>query len=231
MSIPGISSILRSQLLICEVFWIILNLASTAFGFYNIYESAKDYYSYDVITNVERVTPENVTFPGITICLAKGDYKRFHYNTNGTLISKENQTVNTELSMQNFIQAVFLFNDYRSSRSSSINTSQLEFFEIPQRQRQCLRFNGAANQQLDMIKVNSTADSILIRIENSFRQIISDDEFYCIYAFNFEYFEDFISDNFLNSEQKLPKPFNICKQSPKDQPYHQLNCIGSCIYR
>ena len=32
-------------------------------------------------------------------------------------------------------------------------------------------------------------------------------------------------------ETKLPEPYNSCKESSVNEPYHQLNCIETCIYR
>jgi len=70
-----------------------------------------------------------------------------------------------------------------------------------------------------------------------------------------KYLSVFIADNLLNSfekiqplnldfnnehlieiekesiEVKLPEPYNQCKEYSVDKPYHQLNCIDSCIYR
>jgi len=32
-------------------------------------------------------------------------------------------------------------------------------------------------------------------------------------------------------EIKLPEPYNLCKESSIDEPYHQSNCIGYCIFK
>jgi len=41
-------------------------LAVFGYGFENISQAVADFYKFDVITNIERVNPENVTFPAIT---------------------------------------------------------------------------------------------------------------------------------------------------------------------
>jgi len=30
---------------------------------------------------------------------------------------------------------------------------------------------------------------------------------------------------------KLPEPYNLCKKSSADEPYHQMNCIEACTYK
>ena len=62
-------------------------LSVFGFGFHNISEAVADFYKYDKITNIERYTPENVTFPAITICASEG-YRREHYK-NGSLIKSD----------------------------------------------------------------------------------------------------------------------------------------------
>jgi len=32
-------------------------------------------------------------------------------------------------------------------------------------------------------------------------------------------------------ENKLPEPYNLCKKSSVDEPYHQMNCIEACTYK
>ncbi len=54
------------------------------FGFDNILQAVADYYKFDKITNIDRVNPENVKFPAITICNHEG-YSREHYK-NGSLV-------------------------------------------------------------------------------------------------------------------------------------------------
>ena len=54
------------------------------FGFDKISQAVAGYCKFDKITNIERVNPENVTFPAITIC-TKVHYWREHYRK-GSLI-------------------------------------------------------------------------------------------------------------------------------------------------
>jgi hypothetical protein len=90
-------------------------------AFYNIDDLTKDYYNYDVISNVERVTPENYTFPAVTIC-ANSFYTRSYY-TNNSLVREDNKIYNSNLSMKNFILQKF----------PGFTTEQirLEFFQLP----------------------------------------------------------------------------------------------------
>ena len=48
--------------------WVALILVIFGFGVQNISLAVTDYYNYDKITNIDRVTPQNVTFPAILVC-------------------------------------------------------------------------------------------------------------------------------------------------------------------
>ena len=86
--------------MILKILWFTLVLTSFSFGFYNIADVTKDYYKYEVITNVERVTEPNFTFPAVTIC-ATIPFIRSHY-INETLIS-ETIIDQSNYSMENFL--------------------------------------------------------------------------------------------------------------------------------
>ncbi len=86
------------------------------------------------------------------------------------------------------------------------------------------------------------------------REDISDIEYYH-YTVIHDYFYFYIGDNSLKSvenllylslspgsyykieiekvsiETKLPEPYNHCKKSSVDEPYHQMNCIEACTYK
>jgi len=69
-----------------KLLWTVLILCAFGFGFDNISQAITDYYKFDKITNIERVAPENVTFPAITVCI-EPRYFRDHY-LNDSLIEK-----------------------------------------------------------------------------------------------------------------------------------------------
>ena len=63
-------------------------LGLSVVGFWNISLTVNDFYNHDVITNIKRVTPENVTFPAITIC-TNGTLRKDYY-VNGVLNKSQN---------------------------------------------------------------------------------------------------------------------------------------------
>lgn len=252
ISIAGIPRILLADISVLRALFAILILTSLLFGFYNIREVVKDYYLFDVITNIKRVLPKTVTFPAITIC-ATPAYHRSRYKTDGTQISEENNVVDKELSMKNFIEQIKFFNSVTQTELT-LNISHFEYFKIVDDELLCVRLNGASNRQLDPIQVNRTSDQITVEFNNKYRQIVSETEYFD-YTFSNDYFEIFISDNYLNSfadtlpyghnfgkiydmsivktdiEHKLDEPYNSCRKSSANQNYNKLNCIDGCIYR
>jgi len=168
-----------------------LILLTFGLGFWNIGLAVTDYYRYDKITNIERVTPINVTFPAITIC---------NYPDN----------------------------------------------------LDCLRFNGFTNKSIELLTANHSEDFFTIDLYRSFNESISNNQYFNVRIVN--KFRVFITNNYLNSfdkldffrldsstrydfdlvrntiELKLPEPYNRCKGSLTSKPYHQSNCIETCIY-
>ncbi len=142
-----------------------------------------------MITNVERVTELNFTFPAITIC--QNFYIEKNHFKNGKLINKE---IVTNLSMKNFIGY-----SYFKERSNDI-TDRLEFFRLPQYQVICTRFNGASNQNLEkqLVKVNKTNEPFFVRFNHKYTQNITENEYF-LYQLGHISFGVFIEDNYLNS--------------------------------
>jgi len=235
-----------------KVVWTILVIISVAFGFYNIVEVKNDYFNFDVITNIERTTPDNGTFPAITIC-TYDRYRRDRYR-NGTLVSGPVRIVNSS----NFTR----FIRFRYLTNMTVNmTNRLDFFKIPEPQPNlanvnydCFRFNAANNKSIYLITSNSSLDYYFVQITNHYIERISDIEYFNYSLFD-PFFIVFIADNYLNSfekvkplvleldtrheikigiastETKLGEPYNPCKESSSEQPYHQMNCIEACIFR
>lgn len=252
ISISGIPRILLADISVLRALFAILILTSLLLGLYNIREVVNDYYQFDVITNIERVSPKTVTFPAITIC-ATPAYHRSRYKSDGTQISQENNVVDKQLSMINFLNQIKFFNSLTQTELT-LNISHFEYFQIIDYDLLCIRLNGASNRQLDPIKVNRTSDQITVEFNNKYRQIVSETDYFD-YTFSNDYFEIFISDNYLNSfadslpyglnfgkiydvsivksdiEHKLDEPYNSCRKSSVNQNYNKQNCIGVCIYR
>jgi len=195
-------------------------------GFENISEAVADFYKFDKITNIERVYPENVTFPAITIC-TRGEYWREHYR-NGSLI-----------------------------RRDEVSSSLLEhFLDHPVNEVifDCFRFNAVTNRSVELFKASSILDQFLIYLNKFYIEDISNIEYYN-YTILSGNFIIYVGDNSLNSfenlqylvldpssfynieiekvsiETKLPEPYNPCKKSSVDEPFHQTNCIEACTYK
>ena len=118
----------------------------------------------------------------------------------------------------------------------------------------CLRFNAVTNRSVELFKASSINDRLQISYNNFYIEDISYNEYYN-YTFLSDLFFVYVVDNTLKSivnlqyllfnsgssnkilivkesiEAKLPEPYNSCKKSSVDEPYHQMDCIEACIYR
>ena len=131
-----------------------------------------------MITNVERVTDSNFTFPAVTIC-AEDLFTRSHYKNkiliNETVISQSN------ISMKNFLIGYKFTNEARETTPANKSDSEkmsIEYFKAFYFQYVdlCLRFNGAINNQ--PVKLNRTDAYLEVNITNQYRQNISNDEYF-----------------------------------------------------
>ncbi len=168
-----------------------------------------------MITNIERVTLENVTFPAITIC-HWGSYNRDHY-LNGTFIKSENILIQTDniSSLKNFIVEQSFYSKELNYKVQNFD-NHVEYLKIPDH-IDCVRFNGfVANKSIDLLKVISNEDYFTVTLKDSYRENISLNEHY-IYSFNpysFNYFSSlpklfhvYITDNYLNSFENVQYQF------------------------
>ena len=111
----------------------------------------------------------------------------------------------------------------------------------------CFRLNVANNKNIDLITTNSSSDYYFVQIRNHYIEHISNDEYFNYSLFD-PFFIVFIADNYLDSfekvkhlvleldsrheikigtastEYKLGDPYNSCKESLSEQPYHQFYC-------
>jgi hypothetical protein len=106
-SIPGLTCIFTSKSLKFKVVCTLFLLLSFATGLYNISDLSNSYHKYEVITNVVRLTPPNVTFPAITFCAKSLVFTKALYQ-NATFIRNEYNfdhilSMKNNMSMQRFI--------------------------------------------------------------------------------------------------------------------------------
>lgn len=229
ITVHGIPRIVKTESNATKLAWSILVLTSVCFGLYNISSSISDFSQYDVITNVERVSPKNVTFPAITICL-KGFYRLTE-----KLIFKQTPS----LFLRDF--------NFKNKKPGL----QLEFFRIPKSFGSCLRFNGFTSPNRTALETAETkADSFRFAALKDRQIDISSNESH-EYAVHPE-MQVYVADNYLNSfmlsdplsldfkedrrisivkaetQVKLGEPYNKCVV-PSDPTYRQMNCIEQCI--
>jgi hypothetical protein len=255
ISIPGVSKIVTTESYLLKLLWTVVILCVFGFGFEKISQSVSDYYKYDKITNIERVNPENVTFPAITICTGEG-YSRELYR-NGSLIKRERVFSDLFKQFLDFEKTGF----YLSKNNTLLDVkNHLDIFKVrfdgfDVSFIDCLRFNAVTNRSIKLFKASSIEDSAQIFLNRFYRENISSDEYYrySLYRPFFLYYKS--GDNSLNSygilkyfllkpyfqyrfeiekvsiENKLPEPYNPCKKSSVDEPYHQMNCIEACSYK
>ena len=180
------------------------------FGFDNISQSVSDYYKFDKITNVERVTPDNVTFPAITIC-ASGEYRRERY-VNGSVFSSRDIYIEHDNipRIRNFLS---YDNDYfySTEKKKLLNVSgHLDFFKIHPSIKNpgllgfldCFRFNAITNRSVELFKASSTNDKLYFSFfDKSYKENIFKNEYFMYRMRNS--FLVYIGDNYLNSFENL----------------------------
>jgi hypothetical protein len=255
ISIPGVSRIVTTESFLLKLLWTVVILCVFGFGFDNISQAVADYYKFDKITNIERVYPQSVTFPAITICTGEG-YLREHYK-NGLLVKTDRDSSNLLVQFLDFNRTSF---DLFKNKSILSIRNHLDTFKINFSLKgtffDCLRFNAVTNRSVELFKASSIDDVTRIFFKNFYQKDISNIEYYR-YTFS-DYFLVFVGDNSLNSfenlqylifktsnislylrfeiekvsiETKLPEPYNLCKKSSVDEPFHQMDCIEAYIYK
>jgi hypothetical protein len=238
ISIPGIPSLFRTERMLYRLIWAILIILSFTAGFYNIADLKNDFFKYEVISNVERLTPENFTFPPISICTG-GYYKRSYFKNN-TLINSTAGVLNNNISLKNFLL-----------RSEFYNYKQVQS-EIHTRwgigMGKCIRINGPKNKNTDLIRFKTSEEvwrGLWVDILPEYRQNISGDEYftYGIGAFDvdigdngygvsyYSFYKNEYSIKITKTEieEKLGEPYNTCRQSTEDEIYNQADCIEKCV--
>ena len=251
ISIPGVPGIFTGNNIFFNIFWTLLMLGLFGVGFWNIALSIKDYYNYDVITNIKTRTPENVTFPAITICT--NSMFRQDYYINGSFNRSEN------LILEGFGGLLFdaEFKTYNKSKQSWDALSvkeKLEFFFIIELNQNsfCLRFNAAKNKKTkELFTSSTTRDHFTVSFRKQIKYGDDNDNSTLSFFDQRASFYVYITDNNLDSfkklefleldipkngytfkidvasvQTKLPEPYNRCKESP----YNQMNCIEECIH-
>ena len=138
-------------------------------GFYIISQAVADFNKFDKITNIERVYPENVTFPAIIICTSEG-YSREHF-INGSLIQRD--IVYTNLLKQFLDFEITSFYSFKKNSFLSVN-NHLDTFKINDPSGwfffDCLRFNAVTNRSVELFKVSSIEDGSRIVLNNFYRE-------------------------------------------------------------
>ena len=234
-----------------KLVWTVFILFTFAFGFHNISLAITNYYKFDKITNIERVTPSNFTFPAITICNYNKYIKDLY--ANGSLINSTTLSVSTEKNsiIRNLINLEFTRFYFEPDNSVNV-TSHLEYFKIPDN-LDCLRFNGVTNKSFKLFSSKDTQDLFQIGLFNSYNESLKRDQYFNVRILN--KWRVFIANNHLKSfdklepftldygnrydfdiakestEIKLPEPYNQCKESLLVEYYHQSNCLDTCLYK
>lgn len=251
LSIPGVARIFTTEWYVLKALWTLLVLFFVSLGLYTIHQSAGDFYNYDVITNVEKTKPSSVTFPAISLCIGYSFSKSAYFTANKSLIYRESE-YNRTLGLRDSIVVGFTPD---SSVQYFFETSQLEFFNLPRRDQNCFRFNGATHHENSgLFAANGTFNALFVEIYKEHRVDISDEVYFVYHYMDFVHVDVYVEDNHLNSldqsisqrlplnnlyefkisvptiETKLGEPYNACRESPSDEPYRQMNCIEACVY-
>jgi hypothetical protein len=238
ISVIGVKRIIKSDNRLVKLTWGIMILTSLSFGLLNTSNSISDYLNYDVITNIEKITPTNITFPAITICASYYLYKE---------VFIDNKFSRSEYIYDNASLKMFI--EYSSFKEKNLNLSQFESFKIPNYVGTCLKFDGIKGFE----KVNDTKDELFFNIRPDHEEVISFSEkhIYSIQLAN-NLFDIYITDNYLNSYYSI-NPLQLARgakyivsfektvvqkrvNSPRfpcleleNEVYRQANCIEICM--
>ncbi len=201
ISIPGVSQIVTSESYVLKLLWTVLILCVFGFGLENISLAVVDYYKFDKITNIERVNPEYVTFPAITICTSEG-FLREHFR-NGSLIKRDTVSTNLVEKFVDLKNTIFYSydDDLHLLEKNHIDTFKMKdpndglYYDY-------IRFNALTNRSVELLKANIIQDHLRIVLSNFYREDISDIEYYR-YSFLSAYFYVYIGDNSLNTFENL----------------------------
>ena len=179
---------MTAESFLLKLFWTVMILVIFGFGFHNISLAITDYYQFDVITNIERITPDNVTFPAISLCASPG-YFRGHYR-NGSLVKKKDYFFigHDNISrIKNFLDLNVSFFTLTGKDNFKIN-NHLDYFKIPDGNfYDCVRFNGMTSENIELFKASSITDYLRLLVKNFYLEKINMNEYY-----NYSFSEPFI---------------------------------------
>ncbi len=140
-----------------KLFWTILIVLIFAFGFQNISLAVTDYYKFDRITNIERVTPENVTFPAITIC-SMSSYYEYYIGLPDKYEIINSRRKSSIKDFINFSETYLERTDISLKRKIRLNdTNHLDYFKIHEKNfsLDCLRFNAVTKKSIELLKASN----------------------------------------------------------------------------
>ena len=250
-SVPGISHTVTTKSYLRKLLSTILILGTFGVGVWTVSNAVSDFYRFYTITDTRWVTPDNVTFPAITIC-TPGLYLRNLYR-NGSVIGEEEK-----ITSGSDISRIRHFLDFKSHYYLLFNDSNhIDYFVSYSAFRppiDCFRFNGFTNKSVGLLKASLSQHVYLVKVNEFYIEDISENEYYN-YSFPNKVLFVFIGDNYLNSlerlyslnlfmnvhheieiqkestEMKLPEPYNRCMKASVDEPNHRWNCVEACIHK
>ena len=250
-SVPGISHTVTTKSYLRKLLSTILILGTFGVGVWTVSNAVSDFYRFYTITDTRWVTPDNVTFPAITIC-TPGLYLRNLYR-NGSVIGEEEK-----ITSGSDISRIRHFLDFKSHYYLLFNDSNhIDYFvdySSVNPSFDCFRFNGFTNKSVGLLKASSDEIVYFVKVNEFYIEDISENEYYN-YSFPKKFMFVYVGDNYLNSfdkiyplflymdvhheieiqkestEMKLPEPYNRCKKASVDEPNHRRNCVDACIYK
>jgi len=157
------------------------------------------------------VTPDNVTFPAITIC-THGLYWSEQYR-NGSFITGSQKKINiadTGVSLISYFLDFetndhyegYRFHNFSNHIDYFVDYSSFMFNIFPQAALDCFRFNAFTNKSVGLLKATSSQPAYLFKVNEFYIKDISENEYYN-YSFPNKVLIVFIGDNYLNSLNQL----------------------------
>ena len=241
ISIYGISRVLKAETFVAKLAWTLMIIASSAYGIINTADSLNDYYQNEVVTKVERIWPEKVTFPAVTVCFPSVLIKDYFENANA------NKEFKKELLFDFDLKPLVQEANFINSSSTNISViDKLDYFSDTRMNSKCFKFNGDG-----LVEAENSFGNFHLKILREHNETDSSQSVVMSYLPIENYFV-YVTDNSLNSilnqgpltlrlnertfittekttvERKLGLPYNPCNKS---EDYRRDNCIEKCINR
>ncbi len=243
----GYSAVFKTSSSFKKIFWLMFLIILFPLCLFYIDMNFREFYQYDVVTQIKNKENETLTFPAITLCLVDYNYS-VNLNQTPYLIEQfETRDLNDILLQCNF-------EDRECSKNDFEHFTLYFQYETIESQLNCYKFNGgkdASNNQKEILQ--STQFGGLSGLILKFYMFKRDFIFYHIGDHNIRPLLSELTKNVQPGKNvnvgfkrtidiKLPEPYSRCKADinqgyshfvkkmlENNQAYRKINCYDLCL--